>query len=131
MKFKYNQDWKLRDSMLNDVYGERKGGDYDVYRFDGVTAETLQKLVDLKFADPNEQQNEAPTIEQFLEFLNDNPDFTAHGYAVTIKRDDYRISIEGVVGKAYDFDQIGRFVETFRFADDFQIRQGFQYAWYD
>ena len=130
MEFKYNQDWELRDSMLNDVYGDKKG-DYDIFRFNGVTAETLQKLVDLKFADPYERQNESPTIAEFLDFLNGNPDFTAHGYAVNVQRDDYRVSIEGVRANSHDEQQILRFIQMFRMADEFEIENGYQYAWFD
>lgn len=130
MEFKYNQDWELRDSMLNDVYGDKKG-DYDIFRFNGVTAETLQKLVDLKFADPYERQNESPTIAEFLDFLNGNPDFTALGYAVNVQRDDYRVSIEGVRGNSHDAQQILRFIQMFRMADEFEIENGYQYAWFD
>lgn len=130
MDFEYNKDWKLRDSMLNDVYGNKQET-YDIFRFDGVTAETLQKLVDLKYADPDEYQNEAPPIGEILEFLKENPDFTAHGYAVTVRRDDYRISLEGVEGNSRDFDQISRFMNMFRFADEFETGIGYQRAWFD
>lgn len=130
MDFEYNKDWKLRDSMLNDVYGNKQGT-YDIFRFDGVTAETLQKLVDLKFADPDEYQNEAPSVGEILDFLNENPDFTAHGYAVTVRRDDYRIILEGVEGNSRDFDQISRFMNMFRFADEFETGIGYQRAWFD
>ena len=130
MDFEYNKDWKLRDSMLNDVYGNKQEA-YDIFRFDGVTAETLQKLVDLKYADPYEYQNGAPPIGGILEFLKENPDFTAHGYAVTVRRDDYRISLEGVEGNSRDFDQISRFMNMFRFADEFETGIGYQRAWFD
>lgn len=130
MDFEYNKDWKLRDSMLNDVYGNKQEA-YDIFRFDGVTADTLQKLVDLKYADPDEYQNEAPPIGEILEFLKENPDFTAHGYAVTARRDDYRISLEGVEGNSRDFDQISRFMNMFRFADEFETGIGYQRAWFD
>lgn len=130
MDFEYNKHYKFRDSMLNDVYGDKQGT-YDIFRFDGVTAETLQKLVDLKYADPDERQNEAPSIGEILEFLEENPDFTANGYAVTVRRDDYRISIEGVEGNSRDFDQISRFMNMFRFADEFESGVGYQRAWFD
>jgi len=130
--FEYNMDYKLRDSMLNDIYGDREGGkSYDIYRFDNLTAEVLQELVDLKFADPDDYQNNSPTIGEILEFLKENSGFTAQGYAVTAERDDYRISIDGIDGSSKEDCQIQNFIDIFRKADEFQIGDGFQYAWYD
>lgn len=128
-KFEYNQDWELRDSMLRPAYA--KEANYHNFRFENMSADTLQKMVDLHFADPDEQQNEAPPIGEILEFLKENPDFTAHGYAVTVRRDDYRISLEGVEGNSRDFDQISRFMNMFRFADEFETGIGYQRAWFD
>lgn len=131
MAFEYNKDYKLRDSMLSPKYFFGDKDNYDIFRFENLTADTLQKLVSLRFANPAEQQNESPSIGEILDFLEKNPDFTAHGYAVTVGRDDYRISIEGVEGHSNDFDQIAQFVNLFRYADEFEIADIYQRAWFD
>lgn len=131
MIFNYNKDYKLRDSMLNCKFGDDIDKDYDIFWFDGLDAIGLQRLVDLRFADVEEYQNSSPTIGEILEFLKKNPSFTAHGYAVTPLRDDYRISIEGVEGKTDNRDEIDNFIKLFRHADDFRFESGYAYAWFD
>lgn len=132
MIFQYNKDSKLRDSMLPNAYFWSGDADkYDIFSFSKLDAVTLETLIQLKFADPDEYQNEAPAIGDILAFLKANPDFTAHGYAVTPERDDYRVSIEGVEGHTMDERQISEFVKMFRNADDFRFELGDQYAWYD
>ena len=128
MKFEFNKDYKLRDKMLNIDESTECGG---TWRFEGCTAETLESLIDLGFADPDEYQNSAPTIGEILEFLKENPNYTAHGYVVSIDRDDYRTSVEGVEGHEYDAEQIANFVTMFRFADEFEVSEDYQRAWFD
>jgi len=130
-KFEFNQDWKLRDNMLDVRPGFGSRDNYDVLLFDNMGADTLQKMVDLRFADPNERQNNSPTIQEFIEFLNDNPNFTAFGYVVSINRDDYRLSVEGVESFVYDPRQFANFVNKFRMADEFTATENYQRAWYD
>ena len=82
--YDYNKkDYKVRDSMLNRTTSLDDGSRYDIFYFDGLKAETLEKLIEMGFADPQDSQNNAPNIGTILEFLKRNPSFTAHGYAVT------------------------------------------------
>ncbi len=131
MEYKYNMDYKTRDEMLKLEYHGGNSENYDVAYFDGVTAETLEKLVNMGYADPEEYQNSSPTIGEILKFMKENPSFTAHGYVVTPHRDDYRVSIEGVQGNSEDECEIFNFINLFRHADDFNFGSGYQYAWYD
>lgn len=131
MEFEYNKDWKVRDNMLNVSPEVSRNGRYDILRFDNMPADILQKMVDLRFADPDERQNDSPSIGEILEFLKENPNFTAFGYAVTVERPDYRISIEGVESSDYDPRQIANFVDLFRFADEFEVSKDYQRAWFD
>ena len=130
--YDYNKkDYKIRDSMLDRTTSLNDGGRYDIFWFEGLKAETLEKLIQMGFADPQDAQNDAPDIGTILAFLKRNPSFTAHGYAVTPHRTDYRISLEGVEANFADKSEVIDFVDLFRRADDFRISDDYQYAWFD
>ena len=102
------------------------------YRFEGLTLDQLNLLLDEGFIDPEERQNDAPTTIEFKSFLEAYPDATIHGYIISPNRDDYRISIEGAeyngdVSKEMMID----FIEMFRFADDFTVSDNCLYCWFD
>ena len=129
-KFNYNKDQAARDKLLGIPPGARYGG--GVEWFKGIDLATLKKLVVEGYADPEDAQNSAPTIGEFLEFMEAHPKFLAHGYAVSDKREDYRISIEGLKcpGKATAKDKRD-FIQAFSQADDFSVEGGRCYCWYD
>lgn len=122
-----NRDQAVRDQILNLRY--HMGG---VNRFDGARAEVLQKLIDLGFADPNDRQNDAPSYGKIVEFLKKYPRFTGFGYAVDVTRDDYRVTLEGVLGPdgRLTQEELEAFVELFRTADEFRTTSPAR-AWYD
>ena len=125
-----NKDYKRRDAIIT---GGEQINKYDTYSFQNMSLETLQKLFDEKFIAPESSQNNSPTFESTLEFLKNHPQFTCHGYAVTIDRDDYRVSIEGVdlEGKP-TMDELIDFVEEYRFADEFHIvKDKGCHCWFD
>ena len=69
MGVELNKNYNLREQIL---FGE----DYDAahYRMGGIryfeiAPEQLTQLVQLKFADPHDAQNSAPSIEEFIEFF--------------------------------------------------------------
>jgi len=114
-----NKDFERRDIIIT---GEKKSNKYDTYSFQNMSLETLQKLFDESFIDPESSQNDSPTFESTLEFMKNHPRFTCHGYAVTIDRDDYRVSIEGVdLDAAATINELIDFVNEYRFADEFNI----------
>jgi len=133
MKYQSNKNSKLRDSMLPNPQFKYGGdaSDYSLFSFDNLGSAKLEALIELGFADPEDNQNDSPTIGEILKFLKANPSFTAHGYAVTPERDDYRISIEGVEGHTGDEQQISEFIKMFGDANEFSAKRGKQYAWYD
>jgi len=131
MRTDLNQDWKKRDKILwfNSDQGIEEG--YDIYHFSGVTLETLEKLVNENFMDVEERQNSSPSVKEFMEFMKDHPDkFTAHGYAISHKRQDYRVSIEGIqqTGKM-TYKEMADFAEFAHGADEFKVKIG--YCWWD
>jgi hypothetical protein len=97
--FEFNKDWKERDRIMIPYLKERynqKAINYDVLTFGGLPLEILQELLDKRFIDPEEKQNESPSVIQFKSMMTRYPTLLAHGYIVSPKRNDYRISIEGL-----------------------------------
>jgi hypothetical protein len=133
MGVELNKNYNLREQIL---FGE----DYDAahYRMGGIryfeiSPVKLANLVQLGFADPHDAQNSAPSIEEFIEFFNEqfSKEWYVHGYAVSPERDDYRVSVEGC-GKHGEptQEEICDFVLLFRHADELQVGDCL-YCWYD
>ena len=127
-----NKDFNKRDEILFGGYSE------DAYKYGGIRhfeyldVDTLKQLIDEGFIDPEECQNDSPTTMEFYEFMKKYPDFTAHGYAVSPVRSDYRITLEGIeCSEPYTNETLRDFVELCRFADEFCVNQSYAYAWYD
>lgn len=100
--------------------------------FESMTAEMGRLLIEEGLMNPEGTQNYSPTNEEFVQFLKENPEFTAHGYIVSPERSDVRISIEGVRSGVYpERDSILKFVEMFRDADSFEIDDDGMYCWFD
>lgn len=83
------------DKRLEGRYGKWMGG---TRHFRLMPIDDVNKLVDLKYLELEERQNESPTTETFIKFMTKwkKYDVTAHGYAVSKKRDDKRVTIEGL-----------------------------------
>ena len=102
-----------------------------IRRFESLSVSGLQNLLALNAIDPEEQHNCAPTTQEIYDFMKDHDNFTAHGYAVSTSRDDYRISLEGVEGFCETRADMEDFVNMFRFADEFSISDGEAWCWFD
>ena len=126
---KMNMNDKRRHEIVGLDFSDEK---YDLKRIDNITADKLQILIDEKFADPTDCQNSAPSIADILEFLKANKGFSAHGYIITPKRNDYRVSLEGV-DKRGDISVEDRqaFTDMFRMADEFTCDSNSCHCWYD
>ncbi|QHW33230.1 hypothetical protein GZH47_22200 [Paenibacillus rhizovicinus] len=95
--FKYNLDYKTRDSLLKvEIDWENRALMRRVVRFEPVRINVLEKLMELKFIDPEERHNDAPSIQLFYEFLRKHQSVFVYGYVVSPFRNDYRVSIEGM-----------------------------------
>lgn len=104
------------------------------YKYGGIepvtiTLDQLKALLHENLIDPNTQQNNSPTVKEFLEFLKENPSFYAIGYMVSPDRPDYRISIEGVEAKSCTKKELSNFRKMFRLADEYEENP--PRAWYD
>ena len=71
-------------------------------------------------------------MQQFIDFMKKQPDVTAHGYAVSPKRDDYRVTIEGLwVPEEFVTPAIkAAFVEFCKDADELES-DGELNSWWD
>ena len=126
-----NKDIETRDKIIFGKYREATYKHGGVREFEGMTRDTLKQLLDQDFADPDERQNLSPTIIEIYEFMAKYPEYTAHGYAVSNSRDDYRVSIDGV-SKGRQSDSVKEYTDymtLFRYCDEFNPRT--MYCWFD
>lgn len=126
---KLNMDIKTRDEMIFGKY------DPDSYMggcrsFGNMSVDLLSKLVEMNFADPDDRQNDAPSIEEFIEFMNKWSGYVVHGYVISDKRSDYRVSVEAIekIGEFKTKEEFEDFVSMFRYADEFDTKG---YTWFD
>ncbi len=136
-KLRLEAKYKLRLKAIGKM-GEAQGSNRNglVY-FDNLTGKRAATLIALGAADPDCQQNEAPTFQEITDFLLRNPAFRAHGYVVGPEREDERIMLEGVQAEpTAPHEQQLEFIKMFRLADEFTMgagiggSAGFR-AWYD
>lgn len=131
--FKYNQDDQRRMEIIkpNLLENDKLQSYSDLIPFDSLKKEQLQKLIDEKFANPHEAQNDAPSNQEFLSFMTEHPDFVVEGYAVNKRREDYRISITAIKHKdgRIEASDIAAFKHFVRNADEIDTITG--YAWFD
>ena len=129
--FDFNKDMETREQILfGEKYDEEnyKGG---TRYFEGISTETVQKLMELKFLDPEETQNDSPTAKEMLEFAEQWGEYTFDGYAVSLKRPDYRVNLTTISKESPSgMDELQAFIKKFRYADEFDT-DGSLYAWYD
>lgn len=128
-----NEREQLLFGKKYNINNYRLGG---VCGFDKVPAETMRKLIDEKYADPEETQNESPSIQEFLDFIEarEDPDnWYLHGYAVSPERDDVRVSVEGIGSYApVSAEDLVDFVKLCRYADELDCTtDNPAYCWYD
>ena len=97
-------DYKQRELILKAFYLDKDyiGG---VKHFTHLPLEILELLVIEGHAQPEERQNDAPSIRELLTFSKQMKDkgytFTFSGYTTSKERDDYRVSIDAVDIKYY------------------------------
>lgn len=108
-----------------------------------INLKQMKLLVDEKFINLDDCKNESPTVQEFMEWasyiIDVHPELEKYlfftGYAVSIKRKDYRTTIEGIQihTKCYDApkDVLAAFANTFNRADEFCIFPESMRCWYD
>lgn len=116
-----------------------------IRRYEYLSPELLEKLVEEGYADPEERQNDSPTIQEWLDFIEENPallnKISFHGYIVHKDRTDRRISIEGIQSSYIlesvmnDVTLTEKEIEAIKFfcnsADELSITSNKVWVWYD
>lgn len=128
--FEFNKDVKTRDIIVFGEYDPKKymGG---IRQFEGLSFETVKKLLELGYMDPEETQNGSPTAEKMMAYAEEWGDYTFDGYVVSIDRCDYRVNLTAISKTAADgVDELKAFTKMFRHADEFDVDGGL-YAWFD
>lgn len=92
-KENWNEAFEILKSNSN-IGSESFGITY----FDNLTLQGALTLLENELLDPEEKQNLSPTINDMIEFVRTNfPDKIGfHGYIVSPRREDVRISFEGI-----------------------------------
>lgn len=107
-----------------------------INRFEKVSLEVMEQLIEAGYLDPSDKQNESPTAGQFFSFMKEfsnDIDITAHGYVVSEERSDCRVTIEGLEGefKNYSKELEEMIKSKFSLADEFEIDEEGFWFWYD
>lgn len=102
---------------------------YDIVRLE-LSPLQLQAAVDNGYADPEDAQNDSPTIGEFLEFGQQHRSaILFEAYIVSPTRSDCRISVEGILLNDADGDMAATFKKwaKARHPDEFDNNR----AWWD
>ena len=134
--FQMNQDQVLRERYLVPDGSQRQELSFhDLERFD-LKLDQIKSLLEHRFLDPEEKQNNSPSVQEFIEFAENHPigffEVIFESYAVYLPRPDYRVTIEGIrlegeIPKEVLID----FSNQFLGADEFQIGGESARAWWD
>jgi hypothetical protein len=128
-----NRNHQERDRLLFGrvvQWGEEGLGGIEHFR--GVGVDTLLALVARNYADPADSQNESPTLGEFIRFMEKYPQVTAHGYAVSPQRADYRVTVEGLEYAGPVGAELRREFEAMNAgADEYVCEGGQLFCWYD
>lgn len=128
-----NKDYESRNEIIfggKDTDSESWLG--GTRNFESLDLEQLQALIRNNFINLEECQNCSPSVSDFLDFMKKYPAVEAHGYAVSHKRDDYRVSLEGIrFDGNVTMDMLLDFVHLCRHADEFSAVHDHLWAWWD
>jgi hypothetical protein len=125
-----------------------------VAHFAGLTLEKIQTLISKGLLDPLDSHNLSPEAQDYIDFMEAHPGFTAHGYAYSPERfgkdwphgvdPNHSIVLEGIEAKRkpeeailwpdtppFDYDTTRDFVLRYRSADEFDWEPDRLYCWYD
>lgn len=130
-KENWNEAFEILKSNSN--IGFEGGG---ITSFDNLTLQGALALLENEFLDLEERQNSAPTISNIIEFVKTNfPDKIGfHGYIVSPKRKDVRISFEGINNLPNSFfskKELEIIYNYFNSADELELTRKNIWIWYD
>ena len=130
-KENWNEAFEILKSNSN--IGFEGGG---ITSFDNLTLQGALTLLENKFLDPEEKQNFAPTINDMIEFVRTNfPDKIGfHGYIVPPRREDVRISFEGInniPNSIFTKKELETIFNFFNYANELKLTRKNVWVWYD
>jgi hypothetical protein len=134
----YKADHRQRDLILKGFFTDKDyiGGSR---RFSNLPLELLELILLENHTDHNEKHNNAPSIRDLIIFAKQMSEkgyyFFFNGYAISPKRDDYRVSVDTINIKYY-FDNSNhlnnKIIEKFfKDADEKDLDNGTMRFWYD
>lgn len=123
-----------RDQWL---YGE----DYNPRFYSGgtryfeLTSDALEEAISLGFISPEQTHNDSPTVRELLAFAKKSEwDWSFEGYVVSPEREDTtKMSITAIYASDTEFtvEDVCKFAEAFRYADEFDVGPYCARAWWD
>ena len=129
------ENWNKAFEILksNSNIGSEGGG---ITHFNSLTLQGALTLLENKFLDPEERQNLAPTVNDMIEFIKANfPDKIGfHGYIVSPRREDVRISFEGInnlSNSTFTKKELETIFNFFDYADELKLARKSIWVWYD
>lgn len=135
--FEYNSDGQERDKIIGKSYrfNEPIGG---TKPFKGLSLHKLQRLINKKFANPQDYHNDAPTIEHLADLgklaKSEGHKVLFAGFAVD-RKNDYRIDIDSISiyldGRNVSQELKNKLSSFKKNADDFVFNDAFMSAWWD
>lgn len=135
MYLSFDDAEKREQILFGRSYDEKSYSCGGVCHFDDLTVAKAEELIDLGYMDPEEAQNDSPTVQQFVDFIksSDNPDsWRLHGYVVSPLRSDVRVSVDGIESvEPITTDTLLEFAMANRYADELLCSDGMAYCWYD
>ena len=91
-----------------------------------------EALLNERFLDPEQTQNDSPPARAFVDFMMRCPGVTCHGYVIGPDREDYRVSVVGIASQGPMSDEMRREARRlFGDADEFVQEADSLYVWYD
>lgn len=120
------------------IFGEMYNEDnyrFGIRRFNTLTVDKLELLIEHGFIKLSDRQNYAPEVHEIIDFAHEHPgtEWIFEGYAVSIKRNDVRVSIDGFgseraggVNDVIDFLLMNRYADELSGGVNEELR-----CWYD
>ena len=129
--FGCNPNIKMRDEIIFGKYEPEKyqGG---IRRFDNLAVDKIKKLVNMDFMYELDRQNDGPSVEVIVSFMEKYKGYGACGYAVSKDRPDYRVRLDGLekIGEIA-ISEAEDFMKTFGAANEFTVTSTGVRCWYD
>jgi len=130
---------KRREEIIFERELDDKGYLGGIATYSGLAVEKLDQLVTEQLADPEQNQNNSPSLQEFLDFGKKwNPPYTINydGYMVEDRRDDERVSVDGInivakEGTMFSVSFLIDFANMFREADEYLLTETQAKAWFD